>query len=214
MDTVSYFARAIRWNPLGIAAALACAIVALRHNSDAAAPLQITAILLASAAGFVFDDPAGELLDTAPPTLLRRRLARLTVVAVPTIGLWVVLFFVQGPGSSEEACALTAMFAGLLGLAVGIAGVANRRTNSGNGGLAEGPALLIALFASTALPPRWRPLPMGDIPGGWAAIDIRWITASLIGVSVFVWSSRDRARRSAVKIPARWIVSSRAKSSW
>ena len=205
MDALSHLVRVIRWNPLGIAAVIGSVVVASRHNGDAAAPLQISAVLLASAAGFGLDDSAAELLDASPATLLRRRLVRVAVVAIPTVIVWITLFWAQGPESAAEGWALTAMFSGLLGLSMGTAAVATRRTSCGNGGIVVGPALLIALFASTTLPPRWRPLPMGDIPGGWLAIDLRWTTAAVTGAAVFVRSSRDRAAPHTLRLLSRRV---------
>jgi hypothetical protein len=50
---------------------------------------------------------------------------------------------------------------------------------------------------STVLTPRWRPLPLGDIPGGWSPIYLRWTSACVVGLLVFLVSSRDLASRSA-----------------
>ncbi|MGZ8619082.1 MAG: hypothetical protein ACXWYE_04200 [Actinomycetota bacterium] len=87
------------------------------------------------------------------------------------------------------------MFAGLVGLALGIAGVAARRSSRWLGGIAVAPALFSALILSTMVTPRWRPLPMGDIPGGWQPIYLRWTAAAVIGLVLLAVSSRDRAGR-------------------
>jgi hypothetical protein len=55
----------------------------------------------------------------------------------------------------------------------------------------------VALVLSTVLTPRWRPLPLGDIPGGWSPIYVRWTSAGVVGLLVFLLSSRDLANRSA-----------------
>jgi hypothetical protein len=88
------------------------------------------------------------------------------------------------------------MFAGLVGLTFSIAGVASRRSPTGRGGIVAGPGLFILLIVSTLFPTRWRPLPMGDVPGGWTPIYLRWGTAAVIGLLVFLWSSRDPARHA------------------
>lgn len=135
------------------------------------------------------------VLDASPTSLLRRRERRVAIVALPVIASWTTLVAVQGPADAAEARALITMFAGLIGLSLATAGVAARVSAKNRGGIAVGPSLLVALIASTLFPPRWRPLPMGDIPGGWAAIYLRWSLAAIVGIVVFVWSSRDRARQ-------------------
>ena len=83
---------------------------------------------------------------------------------------------------SEETWALAAMFAGLVGLTLGVAGAAGRRSG-GRGGPVVAPIILFALILSSALPAEWRPMPMGDVPGGWPAIYIRWWSVAVLGVS-------------------------------
>jgi hypothetical protein len=195
MHRVAYVARAMRWSPLGIAAAVATAVAIIQRNASAAKPLEAISIVLASALGYLFDDPAADTLDASPRSLLRRRLDRVGCALIPTAALWTALVWIQQPANSNELSALTAMFAGLVGLSLGAAGIACRRPPAGRGGLYVGPALLALLIVSTTFPPRWRPLPLGDIPGGWVAIELRWTTAAVVGSVSCLWSSRDRARR-------------------
>ena len=155
--------------------------------------MQLCAFLLASGAGFAFDDPAAEVLAASPTSLRRRRTDRIALVGLPTIALWGVLLGWHGTASAEESWALIALFAGALGLGLGIAGVASRRSSPSRGGVAVGPAILVLLILSTTVPPRWRPLPIGDIPGGWSQIITRWSAAALVGVLAVLISSRDRA---------------------
>jgi hypothetical protein len=185
----------MRWSPLAIAAAVATAVVIAQRNASAAKPLEAISIVLASALGYLFDDPASDTLDASPRSLLRRRLDRVGCALIPTASLWTALVWIQRPADSNELSALTAMFAGLVGLSLGAAGIACRRLPAGRGGLYVGPALLALLIVSTTFPPRWRPLPLGDIPGGWTAIELRWTTAAVVGSVLCLWSSRDRARR-------------------
>ena len=195
MHRVAYVARAMRWSPLGIASAVATAVAITQRNASAAKPLEAISIVLASALGYLFDDPAADTLEASPRSLLRRRLDRVGCALIPTASLWIALVWIQRPANSNELAALTTMFAGLVGLSLGAAGIACRRLPAGRGGLYVGPALLALLIASTTFPPRWRPLPLGDIPGGWTAIELRWTTAALVGSVLCLWSSRDRARR-------------------
>jgi hypothetical protein len=192
-DRLRYTARAMPRLPPVAAASIAVVAVAARHGQNAALPLQLVAIALASGVGFAFDDRAHESLAASPTSLLRRRLLRAAVVVPLGVILWTTLLLWQGTAGVEEAWALAAMFAGLLGMSVGIAGVASRRSSRGVGGFAVTPSLFVAVVFSTMVPPRWRPLPLGDIPGGWLPIYERWATAAMIGVLVFLVSSRDRA---------------------
>jgi hypothetical protein len=195
-DRATATLRTIRWLPLIAAWIVGTAVVVLLREREAASTLQAVAILFACGAGYAFDDPAAELLTASPTSLLRRRIARLALVLPPTVAIWLVLVGVQGPASGAELWALVALFAGLLGLSLSIAGVAERRSPAGRGGIVAAPALFVLLVASSLVPPRWRPLPMGDVPGGWGPIYLRWSAAAAIGLFVLLWSSRDRAHGS------------------
>ena len=194
-DRTAYSARAISWVPAVAAVVVGSAVVAVLHDREAGAPLQAVSILLASAAAFALDDPATETLAASPTSLTRRRIARLSLAGPPLVAAWLALVAVQGPADWAEAWALAAMFAGLLGLSLSISGIAARRSARGRGGIVAGPGLFILLVASTTIPRRWRPLPTGDVPGGWPQIYLRWSAAAAIGLVVFLWSSRDPARR-------------------
>jgi hypothetical protein len=124
---------------------------------------------------------------------MKRRISRLTVVMPITLIVWAMLVS-QGVSGSQETLTLVAMFAGLAGLTLGIAGVAAHQTG-GRGGAVAAPALLLALVVSSVFPPPWRPLPLGDVPGGWPALQARWSTAAAIGTLVLLASCRDPARR-------------------
>lgn len=192
-DGVRYIARSIPWQPSVAAWVAGALIVAARHDQTFAPTLELVSVLLATGAGFVLDDPAAEILAASPESLLRRRSARVLLSVTPAVLVWLALVGVEGPENANEAWAIVAMFAGLLGLGLAIAGVASRRSASARGGIVAGPGLFVLLIASSIVPPRWRPLPMGDVPGGWAAIYLRWGSAALVGAIAFVWSSRDRA---------------------
>ncbi len=188
-----YHARTIPALPPAVVTAVAVMVVALQHGQAAAFPLQVVSIALASGVGATLDDPAFEIMAASPTSLLRRRVQRFSVVGPPAVTLWALLLLWQGTAGSEETWALVAMFAGLMGLSLGIAGFATRRSSRGHGGLVVAPTLFIAVVISTTLPPRWRPLPLGDIPGGWTPIYRRWAAAAIAGVLAFLLSSRDPA---------------------
>jgi hypothetical protein len=194
-ESLGYGARAHAWLPLAAAAAVAVILIVVRQGEGGAVPLQVSAILLASGAGYALDDAALELLGPSPTSLLRRRLQRLTLVLPLTTLTWSVLCAWHGTAGAQETGALVAMFLGLVGLSLGAAAVAVRRSSRGRGGSAVGPTLFALIVLSTIVPPRWRPLPLGDVPGGWAAISMRWTAAALLGVVVFLVASRDPASR-------------------
>jgi hypothetical protein len=206
---LGHTARAIIWLPAIVAGVAGVLVVVALHDREAATPLEAVAILLASAAGFAFDDPAAEVLAASPTTLRQRRTARLALLGAPIVLTWLALVAAQGPASWAEMWALAAMFAGLLGLSLSIAGVAGRRSTTGRGGIVAGPGLFVLVIASTLIPPRWRPLPLGDVPGGWTPIYVRWSAAAAIGLLVFLWSSQDPARIT----PRLWIGRREAGSS-
>jgi hypothetical protein len=185
--------RTMTWVPLVIAAVVSSAVVAVRSSGSAAGPMQFAAVLLASASGFALDDPAAEIIAASPTSLLRRRASRVCLMLLPAIGVWLVLLAVQGTASPNETTALAAMFSGLLGLAFGAAGVVARREPGVRAGIVVGPALFALVILSTLFPPRFRPLPIGDVPGGWTPIFLRWVAAALLGAIVFLASSRDPA---------------------
>jgi hypothetical protein len=190
-------ARSIRWPPLGVAALLSVAIVAWRHGEPAAGPMQAVAILLAAGTGFTLDDAAVEILAASATPLSRRRSMRLLLVVPPVTLLWVLLVRWQGTDGTAETLALMLLFAGLLGLSLAVAGVAGRTSwLPGRGGLAAPPAIFVLLFVSGAISRRWRPLPLGDVPGGWTQIHIRWSFAAAVATLVLMLSSRDPAAGS------------------
>jgi hypothetical protein len=193
-------ARSIRWPPLGIAAFLSVAIVAVRHGEHAAGPMQAAAVLLSGGAGFTLDDPAAEILAASPTPLSRRRSMRLLLVVPPVACLWGLLLTWQGTEGSEETFALVLLVAGLMALSLAVSGVAARTSwLPGRGGLAAPPAILVLVFLSSAVPRRWRPLPLGDVPGGWSQIYVRWAAAAAVGMLVLLTSSRDPAARSLLR---------------
>jgi hypothetical protein len=196
-----YTWRATHVAPWLLGAAISLLLALVHSHGPVAAPLQIGAFLLGAGAGFVTDDPAAETLAPSPTTLRARQGLRVAGAALATALAAVVLASLARPSGIGEAGALVAMTAGILGLNLGVSGVAGRRRGWRHGGLVSGPAVLFVVIASSALPPQWRLLPTGDIPGGWPAICTRWALASLLGLLLLAYSLRDPAR-SAVN--ARW----------
>jgi hypothetical protein len=180
----------VAWQPPLLASAVAALAVAVSPGQDTVLPLQLAAVVLGASAAFAVDDPAFELVAALPSTLAARRAVRLVLVAGAIGAVWGILLAWRRPAETQELWTLLAMFAGFFGLSVGISGAAGRLTG-GRGAAVTGPTLLLALIASSVVTPRWRPLPLGDIPGGWAALQLRWSAAALLGASILSMSSRD-----------------------
>lgn len=191
---VRHTVRAVAWQSPLLASVVATLAVAVGPGQDTALPLQVAAVVLAASAAFAFDDPAFEMVAALPSTLAARRTVRLLLVTGALWAVWVSLLGWRHPAAAQEVWTLMAMFGGLFGLSVGISGAAGRRTG-GRGAAMTGPTLLLALVASSVVPPRWRPLPLGDVPGGWAALQVRWSAAALLGASLLSVSSRDALAR-------------------
>lgn len=183
---------AISWVPALIATVVSTLVVAIRHDPADVFPLQLSALLLSTAAAFALDDPAFDILSASPTSLRRRRLMRIAVVLAPIALVWTGQVVVRGTVGVEETLTLIAMFAGLLALSFGISGIAGRRS-SGQGGRIAAATVLALIVVSTLIDPRWRPLPFGDVPGGWSALQARWGVATVAGTMLLIASSRDLA---------------------
>jgi hypothetical protein len=176
--------------------------------------MEAVAILLAGGTGFILDDPAAEILAASPSPLSRRRSLRLLLVVPPLTLLWGLLLWSQGSEAIQEVLALALQFAGLVGLSLAAAGVAGRTSwLPGRGGLAAPPAILVLVFLSAAIPRQWRPLPLGDVPGGWTQIYIRWATAAAVGTLALMMASRDLATGSLLRWSGRRSAPRRASIS-
>ncbi len=78
----------------------------------------------------------------SPTSMMRRRLMRVGSLLPPMVVVWLVLLAWQGTTGPEETWAVTALYTGLTGLGLGIAGVAARRSPHGHGGFAVAPGLV------------------------------------------------------------------------
>lgn len=196
MTPLRYTRMAVPWHPLAIALMVGAVPAVAGRGESVAFPTA----LLAAAAAFAIDDPSHETLATSPTSLLRRRLHRLTVVAPMTVLGWAALVLIPVAGGIQETVTLVAMFAGLFALSVGFASTIASR-NRGRGGALGSSALLSALIVSSIFPPSWRPLPMGDVPGGWGALQTRWSLSAMAGMVIFLVASRDPAARRVWQRP-------------
>jgi hypothetical protein len=187
---VMHTVRAVAWQPLLMASSLATLAAAVCPGQDTVLPLQVAAVVLAASAAFALDDSAFEMMAAMPSTLAARRAMRLLLVSCAVWSVWGALLAWRQPSEPQELWTLLAMFGGLFGLSIGVSGVAGMRSG-GRGAAVTGPTLLVALVASSVVPPDWRPLPLGDVPGGWPALQLRWSAAAVLGASMLSVSSRD-----------------------
>ncbi len=184
-------ARALRWGPMVGAVAASSVLVAAYGRGATTLPLQMTAFLLGAAAAYAVDDPAGESLAASPRSLWSRRVARLAVVVPVTGIMWFLAMLADPPESVGEGLALTATSAGFLGLGLGAAAVGCRVAGWTLGGSIAGPSVVVTVILSSTLPPGLRPLPTGDVPGGFPVICARWAVAALIGLVALRVASAD-----------------------
>jgi hypothetical protein len=161
-------ARCIAWQPLVIAAGVSSLVIATQVGESPALPLQLAAILLAAAVGFSLNDPGYEVLAPSPRSLLRRRLQRATVIVPVMVVAWIAaLAATREYLRPVEIGGLSVMFAGLLGLSFGLAGVLGRLSGGRNGSVVA-TAILVAQFVSSALPPSWRFMPLDGRWSEWS----------------------------------------------
>lgn len=184
-------ARAVRWGPMGGAVAASSVLITALGRGASTLPLQMTAFLLGAAAAFAVDDPAGESLAVSPRSLWSRRVVRLAVVVPVTGIMWFLALLADPPESVGDGLALTATSAGFLGLGLGAAAAGCRVAGWTLGGTIAGPSLVVTVILSSTLPPAWRPLPTGDVPGGFPVICARWAVAALIGLVALRLASAD-----------------------
>jgi hypothetical protein len=175
------------------AQAIATVVSVLLVGSDTV-PFVVATMLMSTAVAFGVDDPAHEVTAPAPVSLLRRRLVRIAVVLAPTAAIWGTLAATRGADSTVEAWALVAMFCGLTGLSLGIAALL-AQTSHGRSGQIAAPTVFVLLIISSVMTPQWRPMPLGDVPGGWSQIYLRWGLVAVVGCALLLHASRNPARR-------------------
>lgn len=188
-------ARGLPLPTLAGAAALAIAptlVVVLQRGSDHTGALIAGSLVLGAMAGYSVDDPAEETVSASPTGLARRRLLRLSAIALGVAATALLLVVVAGARAELTAADLGRRLAELVaasGLAAATAGTAQRR---GVPGAAHGGAVtaLIGVLLVAALAERFSELPslMGD------AHHERWWWVAIVGWAVGAWSSRDPMR--------------------
>lgn len=188
-------ARGLPLPTLGAAACLAAApalIVMVRGGHDFGVALVSAALVLGATSGFVVDDPAEETISASPTSLARRRLLRLSAIALGVVVVAAVLLAstaVQGELTIHDVGRRAAELAAVSGVAASVAGAAHRRAISG-AALAGALAGLLGTLLVSSLAFRFHSLPaLRDGPQ-----HARWWLVGVLGWSIAAWTWRDPAR--------------------
>ena len=196
-------ARATRWLPMAVGAALGLAIVLVPEalttkltGSQLTDLLRIAATCLALGAAFVLDDPATRSTPTVPTSRLARNLTRV-LIALPALALcWAVTLGLakatahHPAAGNVPAAALTLEAATLVAAAVALAAATARFSSDGNTGVFTAPAVLLLIAVIWFLPHRVAiVVPPGD--PHWAAAHQRWAALLAAALVAFLWTSHE-----------------------
>jgi hypothetical protein len=186
-DVWPHLLRAMHWQPIVVAAAVAAAFARLGKPSPEVR-VTLVAVTLAIGLSFVLDDAAATTLAPSPTTLGRRRAVRVAIAVSLTAATWVPLLHQlsssthmsthPGPASLELAT--------LTAVALAIAAIACGPDGNRPGGAAAPPLLLALLVVAVGLPARFAFFPVG-------AHERRWALAGLLALATLLGASRDRA---------------------
>jgi len=154
--------------------------------------LRAASVLLAVGVAYVLDDAAAAFTGSSPTRLGIRRAVPVAVVLTATAAAWAALLAYGAVVATEPvpAAGLTVELAALLALALALAAL--------YGGVAAGPALVVAVLVMARLPERWSLF--GGSPGDatWSAAHQRWVLLLVVAFTTVVWTSRDPASRRRV----------------
>ncbi|MGH9275652.1 MAG: hypothetical protein ACRDZU_13475 [Acidimicrobiales bacterium] len=180
-----------------IAAVLALAAaptagVLLGGGRDLSGALVAAAVIGGASAAFFVEDPAGETLSASPTSLARRRVLRLSAIALGlafACAVLVVIAVIQGPLTAEDLARRAAEVAAVSGVAAAVSGLSHRHgvaSAAAVGGVAG--ALTVLLISGLAA--RYEQLPALLASGHHG----RWWLVALVGWTAAAWSSRDPSR--------------------
>lgn len=188
--------------PVVVAGALSAGIVVVARSvwgSDHAVEraLQLAVMLLAASMGSALDDPTESMVGSAPIPLRARRAFRLVPAASVAVLSWAVSVAIAG-GDTAGGHTLT-----LSGLAVTGTAVAALRASAApqRAGVAGAGFVLAAALVITRLPDRWSMLP-DPTTGLDQPATLRWAATIVIGLAIFIYTSRDPGRARTRRDPA------------
>lgn len=193
-------ARAVRWQPVPVAAAVAVLVLWWRaaqppSPGDPVWMPRIAALLLAVALSFALDDPTRTSLGGVPTPPWWRGAVRLVLAGVPAVAAWVVsLVWVQHRvAGAVPVGALSLEAAALAAVAVAVSAALARWRDVAEPGVVVAPAVLVSALLVLQLPPRFA---LAETPGPeWAAAHQRWAVLLALGVLVTAAALRDPAAR-------------------
>lgn len=174
-----------------LAAAPTLVVVAQSGRSHSGA-LAAGALLLGAVVGYAVEDPAEETLSASPTNLARRRLLRLSAIALGVALTAVLLAVVAAARTDVAAAELGRRLVELLaasGMAAAAAGSTQRR---GVSGAAPGAAVtaLVGMLLVASLAHRFSQLP--TLMSG--VHHERWWWVAIVGWAVAGWTWRDPMR--------------------
>ena len=208
-------ARATRWVPVAVGAAVGLAIVLVPEalttkltGAQLTDLLRIAATCLALGAAFLLDDPATRSTPAVPTSRLARNLVRV-LIALPAMALcWAVTLGlaratarhpaagIDPAGQHLPGAALTLEAATLVAAAVALAAATARFNSDGNTGVFTAPAVLLLVAVSWFLPHRWAiVVPPGDPQ--WTSAHHRWAALLAVALMAFLWASHEGTGRPA-----------------
>jgi hypothetical protein len=202
------------WPPLAVTAAVGAAFIGgYAHRRGAAEEdviraLRMAAVVLATGAAGVLDDPSNTTVASCPLRLSSRRLTRL--------GLWLPLaalawFALLGLATAAPALLqplawwrLTVEAVALAAVGLAAAAVTIRFDPHGRGSLAVAPVVLGFVWLTFLVPEPLRPWTDPRNPLAGPASLRLWVAILTVAIAVLVFTSRDpgRRRRSPRALPA------------
>jgi len=167
--------------------------------------VRVAAVALCLGAAFALDDPAAEMVASAPAAAPFQRALRVAVFLPGLVFAWSVeLAYANAAGEPLPLGSLTLEFGAMVAVTWAASAVATPRVPEGLGGVAAGPALLGFVGAGAFLRPI--ALFLGE-PGNaaWTAAHRRWIWVLMIALAALVQASRDPGRARHGRLAMRAI---------
>jgi hypothetical protein len=148
-------------------------------------------IALAAAASFVLDDPAAEMVASAPRSLRRRTAGRAIAIALPfAVGVaGIALIDQRNPDLPFVGVLLEMSGALVVGFATSAAFGVFRATPGEIAGTVVGIGLLVLAFTNPL--GRWVTVFALSPDDLWARTATLWLALLLVAVAVIAWATRD-----------------------
>ena len=148
--------------------------------------LQLAVMVLAASIGSALDDSTESTVGSAPIPLRARWAFRLVPAASIVALSWVVSVAVAG---GDTAGSHTLMLTGLATTGTAVAALAAHAAPQ-RASVAGAGFVLAAAFVTTRLPDRWAMLP-DPTTGLDQSAKLRWAATILVGLAIFIYTTRD-----------------------